>query len=151
MKENTVWWGRGWCISPSWLKTVCVYGQDQAFHLGFVTFWRWLRCLILSLCAFWLCISSYIFICSLVTGWEGMMICVVQILEFGGEKCNKRQLFILFHSSKGYRSVSQIPIESLAEDGDWEERWVCFFCSVLNQEISSYTDFPFLLSKENAE
>ena len=76
---------------------------------------------------------------------------VVQISEFGGEKCDKRQLCILFHLRKGYRSVSWIPIESLAEDGGWKERWMGFFCCVFKQEISSSREFPFALSKMNAE
>lgn len=76
--------------------------------------------------------------------------CVVQISEFGGEKCDKRQLCIFFPLCKGYRSVSWIPIESLAEDGGWEERWIGFFCCVLKQ-ISSSREFPFALSKMNTE
>lgn len=32
-----------------------------------------------------------------------------------------RQVLILFHSPKGNRSVSQIPIESLADDGNCEK------------------------------
>lgn len=104
------------------MKSIELYGQEQALQLGFVTFLKVIALFNpLSLC--FLALNQLVHFYLLPRHWMkgNDDVCV------GGEKRDKRPLFSLFHSSQGYRRVSQIPIASLAEDGDWEERRVGFF------------------------